>query len=67
MTRDHPYDEAITSTSAFGEALTRLLLAAHRNDVAVEGGWECRNGGAVPDWEAVIYEVEKRDAGDGNR
>lgn len=64
MSRDHPFDGEITSVGAFNEALTRLLQTAHRNGVEIEGGWECRNEGLIPDWEAVIAELAKNGGDD---
>jgi hypothetical protein len=58
MTTSDPPDDPIDTEAAFNEALRHLLAEAHANDVGVEGGWECRNGGLVPDWDVVVSEVE---------
>ncbi|WP_380678571.1 hypothetical protein [Salinigranum sp. GCM10025319] len=61
MTRDTPFDSEITTTEAFVRTLTALLRVAHGNGVDVSGAWECRNGVAAPDWEAVVTELAKAD------
>lgn len=43
------------------DALREILMRAHRAGLDVEGGWECRNGDAYPDWDVVVAEVEKVD------
>lgn len=60
MTRDHQFGGEITSAEAFREALGEMLRSAHTNGIEVRGGWELRNGPALPDWEAVVVEMEKQ-------
>jgi len=52
-------DEPVASESELHAELKALLQRAHASDIAVEGGWECRNGADYPDWDVVITEVEK--------
>lgn len=55
-----PYIEGDVETeNDFREVLTSLLIAANENDISFEGGWDCRNGDEVPDWDVVISEVKK--------
>lgn len=61
MTRAPPFDGEATSDSEFRELLGWVIRTAYGNGVAVEGGWECRNGADLPDWETVILEVTKRE------
>lgn len=49
-----------TTEAEFTAALQSLLLNAHENQVNIEGGWDCRNGGGHPDWDILITEVEKK-------
>lgn len=58
MTRDFP-DGQITSEESFHDALVELLATAHENDIDILGGWPCRNGDSLPDWEVVVVELEK--------
>lgn len=36
-----------------------LLVGSVAVGVDVEGGWECRNGEASPDWDVVVTEMQK--------
>jgi hypothetical protein len=38
--------DTLESAEAFDEALGELIRTAFENGVAVEGGWDVRNGGA---------------------
>jgi hypothetical protein len=49
----------LTSKAALKAELQAVLRRAHENDIDVEGGFECRNGAAHPDWDVVVTEVEK--------
>ncbi len=51
----------IASEAALQAELESLLRRAYEGDVAVEGGWACRNGADHPDWDVVVTEVEKPD------
>lgn len=65
MTRDHAFDEDITSAEAFDTTLGRLILAAMRNGIDPRGNWVYRNNDqTVPDWETMIVELEKPDTTD---
>lgn len=59
MTRDHPPDEEITTEDEFDAALGQLLLNAVQNDIDPRGAWVYRNGGMDPDWEVMVFELEK--------
>ena len=52
-------DDPVASDEGFRAELAALLSRAHDTGVAVEGGWECRNGDGDPDWDVVVTEVEK--------
>lgn len=60
MTKDLPVDD-ITSVAAFKNGLSRLTRAAARNEIDPRGSWEIRSDGTMPDWEAMIVELEKSD------
>lgn len=64
MSTDHGTADDPTSTDSFNDALRELLRSAHDSGVNVEGGWECRNGTAYPDWDVDITELVTND--DGN-
>lgn len=66
MTSEPPIDGEVTSEIEFRELLAWGIRTAYRNGVSVEGGWECRNGEDLPDWETVILEVTKRDGDTGD-
>lgn len=53
--------EAPTSADELHTGLQALIRQAHSNGVDVQGGWECRNGTAHPDWDVVVTEVSKPD------
>ena len=53
-------DDTLSDDAAFRAELRSLLRRAHESGVDVEGGWECRNGDGVPDWDVVVTEIEKR-------
>lgn len=53
-----------TSNAELNAALKTLLRRAYDNEVDVEGGWECRNGGEHPDWDVIVTEVRKNDGSD---
>lgn len=59
VTPTNPYDDEITSADEFERALGQLLTATVRNDVDPRGSWVYRSGDGVPDWEAMILELEK--------
>lgn len=52
----------IRTDAALQNAITRLFRTAYENGVSVDGSWEIRNGSGYPDWEAVVYELEKQDS-----
>ena len=54
-------ETAITSKEELSTELKALLLRAYENGIDVEGGFECRNGLAHPDWDVIVTEVEKND------
>lgn len=54
-------DTSISSAEELNAELRALLRRAHESGVAVEGGWECRNGAGCPDWDVVVTEVVKTD------
>lgn len=51
----------VTDREDFEEALGTLVLASYRNGVGVEGGWEVRARGDLPDFEVQVAELRKRD------
>jgi hypothetical protein len=53
-----PDDQTIETASEFNEQLRELLESAYRNDVEVEGGWDCRSSSSSPDWDVVVSEIE---------
>lgn len=52
----------ITSDTELSERIQALLRRAHDGGVDVEGGWSCRNGGDLPDWDVVVTTVRKKGA-----
>lgn len=64
MSRDNPYDDEITSVEEFEQLLGQVVRAAAANDIDPRGSWEVRNGGTLPDWEAMIVELAKSPADD---
>jgi hypothetical protein len=51
----------LTSKAKLNEELKALLLRAYKNEIDVEGGFECRNGTEHPDWDVIVTEVEKNE------
>lgn len=64
MSRDNPYDDEITSVEEFERRLGQVVRAAAANNIDPRGSWEVRNGATLPDWEAMIVELEKAPADD---
>lgn len=64
MTRDFSFDGEITTADEFDTALGQLLSAATQHDIDPRGTFVYRNGGAAPDWEVMIVELEKKGATD---
>lgn len=64
MSRDNPYDGEIASVEEFEALLGQVVRAAAANDIDPQGSWEVRNGAELPDWEAMIVELEKAPADD---
>lgn len=60
MTSESPAD-GVDSPDEFRAALEELLAAAARNDVDVEGGWECRDAESGRIWDVVVTDVERSD------
>lgn len=60
MTRDFIADD-ITTQDEFDAALGQLLAHATRIDIDPRGSWIYRNGQNAPDWEVMVYELEKED------
>lgn len=60
MTDDNPYIHEITTADSFEVALGDLLAAASRNGIDPRGAWVYRGQERVPDWEAMIIELEKQ-------
>lgn len=58
MTRNY-LAKPVQSDMDFDEALSELLQTAHENAVDIEGGWVCRNGVTMPDWDITIVELAK--------
>lgn len=48
----------ISTDAEFESALVALIREAEANGVAVEGGWECLDESAYPEWGLEIYEVD---------
>lgn len=62
MTDDSSSTTQVTDESGFNDRLRELLIRAHKNDVDVEGGWECRNhDDSVPDWDVDVITLEDND------
>lgn len=57
MTDDYLADATITTPEQFNDALTELLWRAYKEDIDVQGAWECRLDGTEPHWEANIVEL----------
>lgn len=55
----HRLDGAPRTESELSSSLQRLLNAASRNGISVEGGWAVRNAPELPDWDIHITRVEK--------
>lgn len=64
MTRDHPFDETVTTAEEFETALGHLLVAAARNGVDPRGSWVYRGSDTRPDWEAMIFELDMEEMSD---
>lgn len=58
MTHDY-LAKPVQSGMDFDKALSELLKTAHENAVEIEGGWVCRNGTTMPDWDITIVELAK--------
>lgn len=56
-----PGDDEIATVDEFERSLGDLLAAAGRNGVDPRGSWVFRSGDGVPDWEAMILDLEKPD------
>ena len=54
-------ESPLTSRAELNAELQALLVRAYESEIAVEGGFECRNGAAHPDWDVVVTEVKKND------
>jgi hypothetical protein len=54
----------IGSAAEFDDRLGSLLRRAHEDGIGVEGGWSCRNGSEVPDWDVVVTAVRKSENAD---
>lgn len=52
-------ESPISSEAAFQRELTSLFRRAHDGGVQVKGGWACRNGEEIPDWDVVVTELRK--------
>lgn len=57
----------VETTDRFAAELAALVTAAHRNGVAVEGGWLVRTPEDVPNWDVEIWRVEESDASEDER
>lgn len=64
VSQDNPYDDEVTSVEEFQQRLGQVVRAAAANDIDPSGSWEFRNGAELPDWEAMIVELEKVSADD---
>jgi hypothetical protein len=58
MTTD--FTDSVTNAGDFEEALDDLLVAADKNDIAVEGGWSPKSLNNTT-WDVVITEVAPAD------
>lgn len=61
MPPDTPPSAEITTPAEFEASLGRLLAAAVANGVDPRGSWVFRGDDGLPDWEAMIYELERAD------
>lgn len=61
MTRDFINGE-ITSREELDSALGQVLMEAIENELDPRGSWVYHNGQSAPDWEVMIYELEKFDS-----
>ena len=52
-------ENPITSDEELHAELMHILRRAHDGGLDVKGGWDCRNGGAYPDWDVVVTEVRR--------
>ncbi|KYH24604.1 hypothetical protein HAPAU_35870 [Halalkalicoccus paucihalophilus] len=55
--------ETVTTEEAFTTVLQKLVQPAHENEGDIEGRWECRTTTDDSDWEIMILELAKKDAG----
>lgn len=64
MTSGSSFDGDVTTVEEFEAALGTLLVEALHNDIDPRGAWEFRAGGAPPDWEVMVVELQTRDEPD---
>ncbi|GAB7013237.1 hypothetical protein [Halolamina salina] len=57
MTTDSTSNEEITTTEDFEAALGRVILAGLENDIDLQGAWEYRTDGEMPDMEVMVVEL----------
>lgn len=55
----HRRGGAPRTESELSSSLQRLLNAASRNGISIEGGWAVQNGPELPDWDIHITRVER--------
>jgi hypothetical protein len=58
MTREHPFDETVTTAEEFETVLGHLPVAAARNDIDPPSSSVCRNDDTHPDWEVMVFELD---------
>ena len=58
MTGNTPVDGPITTEADFEAALTALLMQGYENGLKVGRPWLCRTEDGLPDWEAVVVELD---------
>ncbi|WP_254536023.1 hypothetical protein [Halomarina litorea] len=63
MTRD---DDGPTTPAELQHDLQRLFRRAHRNGVAVTGGWEVRDENGRTVWDVHVTDVVRRDPVDAD-
>jgi len=64
MTWDTSSDETVTTEAEFKTALTALVMAAHESGVSVNKPWLCQTDDGLPDYEAMITELDESATGD---
>ncbi len=50
-----------TSERELNDTLAELLRQADANGIDVEGGWDCPDDSAQPEWDVVVTNVGLRD------